>query len=246
MFTVKIFNEDAKVVVVTPLLPNHKVSKETKKTLKRNKVLFTWIHSIGDNNIPTNVQFGLDYYVEKMKGKAKYVLPLDRDIILGRGQLDKMVKTLDKSSLMSNKKIAYTYCSFEFKGVVNMAFEARPFDPIALCKNNYISSNSMIKIEDLDYIGGFVTEDKYKRLLDWCLWLQFFYKGFQGVPTPNTSFVAISTEDDVSAGSDYEYRLKKKNVFEDFVKPIIEKYKHEEEEKEKIVSLDSKEVLTLM
>ena len=229
VFDVKVFNKNAEVVVITPLLPGHKVSKETKKTLKRNKVPYTWIHSIGNNNIPTNVQYGLDHYLYDLKGEAKYVLPLDRDIILGRNMIDKM------ASILSNtpETVAYTYASFEFKGTINIKFKARTFDPVALCRDNYISSNSLIKIEELYNIGGFVTENKYKRLLDWCLWLHFFYKGYQGVPTPKTSFIAISTKDDVSAGSDYEYRTKKKHVFNDFIKPIIEKYGVNEEESEK-------------
>ena len=61
---VEIIREDkeAEVLVITPLLPGHKVSKETKKTINRNNTKLVWIKSIGDNNIPTNVENGLLCY----------------------------------------------------------------------------------------------------------------------------------------------------------------------------------------
>jgi hypothetical protein len=77
----------------------------------------------------------------------------------------------------------------------------------------------------LNDVGGFVTNNRYKRLLDWCLWLKFFSKGYIGKACENASFIAVSKEDDVSAGSLEEFNLKKGRVFNDFIKPIIDGYK---------------------
>ena len=218
-------DKDSKVLVVTPLLPNHKISKDTKKTIKRNKVPFTWITSEGHNNIPVNVENGLNDYRKKFhKHLPLYILPLDRDIILGRSMIDRMVAVLD----ILPDEIAYTYANFEFKGAIDKKFPAKPFDINALVFNNYISSNSLIKIKYLDAIGGFVKDNKYKRLLDWCLWLKFYQHGYIGMPTPNANFIALSTPNDISAGTQEDFELKRKRVLEDFVKPIMEKAKKED------------------
>jgi len=211
--------------VVTPLLEGHLISKETKKTIKRNKTPFTWITSQGPNNIPTNVQYGLDHYLNHLNGPAEYVLPLDRDIILGRSMIDRMVKALDEKNEFIDYKIAYAYANFKFQGYINRSFEAIPFNANKLLNENYISSNSLIRIDYLNDVGGFVTNNRYKRLLDWCLWLKFFSKGYIGKTCKNASFIAVSKEKDVSAGSLEELNLKKGRVFNDFIKPIIDGYK---------------------
>jgi hypothetical protein len=221
-------DKDSEVLVVTPLLPGHKISKETKVTIRRNNTPITWITSEGNNNIPTNVQSGMYAYRDKSKYTPKYILPLDRDISLGRGMIDKMVLALN--ILPSN--VAYTYANFEFKGTVNQKFPAQKFDINRLVFNNYISSNSLIKIECLDAVGGFVTDDKYKRLLDWAMWLKFYQYGYIGMPCPIASFVATSSENDVSAGTVEDFRIKKQRVITDFVTPIIDKAKKEAQTKE--------------
>lgn len=216
-------DENSVVLVVTPLLPNHKISKETKKTIKRNKVPFTWISFEGNNNIPTNVQMGINEYAKKAKKIPQFLLPLDRDIILGRYMIDRMATALS----ILPKEVAYTYASFEFKGIVNKSFPARAFDINQLVLNNYISSNSMIRTKSLLDIGGFVTDDKFKRLLDWCLWLKFYSYGYIGMPCPIASFVAVSSKDDVSAGSVEDFNIKRNRVMQEFVRPLIEKAKKE-------------------
>jgi hypothetical protein len=133
--------------------------------------------------------------------------------------LDRMVFILD----ILPEDVAYTYSNFEFKGEIDKKFPAIPFDIKKLSYNNYISSNSLIKIKFLDKIGGFVTDEHYKRLLDWCLFLTFYQHGYIGMPTPNANFVATSTKDDVSAGTVQDFELKRKRVLEDYVKPIMQK-----------------------
>ena len=235
----KVVREDknSEVVVITPLLKGHRISKDTKKTINRNKVPFTWIHSIGTNNIPKNVEIGLNHYLTKMKGKAKYLLPLDRDIILGRSMIDRMKVSLDNS----DDRTAYTYANFKFQGEVNIAFDAKPFDIESLLHNNYISSNSMIKISALKEIGGFVVDGQYKRLLDWCLWLKFLENEYFGKSCPRASFIAISGKNDISSGNNDDFNLKRKRVFQSFVKPIIDRFVKANESKP---ASDETELLT--
>lgn len=230
MFAVQFFNMKNKkwkpdVLVVTPLLPGHSIHRELKKWIKRNTIPFAWVISIGENNIPTNVWNGVSWY-EKTNGHSpKYILPIDRDIVMGRGMIDKMYQCFETNK---DSKVAYVYASFEFKGAINQKFPAVPFDPNRLMQSNHISSNSMIKLSLLKEVGGPVTGNKYKRLLDWALWLKFYKYGYVGRPCPQASFVAISTDKDVSAQGEDDYREKATAVYEDFISPILEKEKKEE------------------
>jgi len=212
-------NERPEVLVVTPLLPGHKVSKETKVTLKRNKTRFNWFVSMGNSNIPTNALRGIEKYKKMFQKLPEFYIMIDRDIVLGRGMLDKLVKKL---RTMPEDKVGYAYASFKFEGHINQEFPAIPFDINALVQSNYISSNSLFRSKAIEEVG-LVTDDKYKRLLDWAFLLKCYAHGYVGVPEPKASFVAKSTKDDISAGSQDDYKLKHYRVHEDFVKPLIKK-----------------------
>jgi len=209
--------KNSKLLVVTPLLPNHKISDDTKKTIKRNDIEFDWIQGIGENNIPTNVQNALAEY-EKLYGILKYYIMIDNDIILGRHMLDKLYEVIEKSP----NNVAYAYANFEFKGYINAQFPAIPFDPKRLMYANYISSNSMFKWDIVKKVG-LVTDDKYKRLLDWAFLLKLYDNGYIGIPAKNASFIAKSTRDDISAGNREDYNIKSKRVREDFIDRIVER-----------------------
>lgn len=206
------------VLVVTPLLPEHGVSKITKKTLKRNDVPFYWISSTGNQNIPKNALQGIEWY-KKQHGKLPpYYMMIDRDIEAGRGLLDKLHKSLDKWA----RYVGYCYASFQFKGHVNANFPAMPFDIMRLIQGNYISSNSMFRSSVIEEVG-LVTDDKYKRLLDYAFLLKCFKYGYIGWPEPNANFIAHSTKNDISAGDGNDYQLKYQRVYEDFIEPLIKK-----------------------
>ena len=209
--------KDPEVLVVTPLLPDHEVSRETKISIKRNKTKFTWVKSYGNNNIPTNALEAVKWY-KSFKKLPPFYLMIDRDIVLGRGMIDRLVAALKKYSWAD--KVGYAYASFEFKGHVNQKFPADPFDINRLLQANYISSNSLFRSKLIEEVG-LVTDDKYKRLLDYAFLLKAFKMGYVGVPVPGASFVAQSTENDISAGSQQDYVIKYKRVFEDFIRPII-------------------------
>ena len=218
MNEIKIIKQDknSKILVVTPLLPKHKISKDTKITLKRNKTPITWISSMGNNNIPTNAQLGINWYKRKYNELMPYYMLLDNDIILGRKAIDKLYDKLEGTPY----HIGYSYANFEYKGHINKNFPAKPFDINKLVKANYISSNSLFKMSVIEKVG-LVTDDFYKRLLDWVFLLKAYGKGFQGIPTPEASFVAISSPKDISAGSNEDYRIKSRRVYNNFVKPLL-------------------------
>jgi hypothetical protein len=203
------------VLVVTPLLPEHKISRETKQSIKRNTVKYFWVSAQSNQNIPTNLELGLEW-AESENGprhKPKYYIMIDNDIILGRHMLDRLYEALEKSK---DPNIGYAYASFEFKGAMNYKFPAVPFDPKRLMTANYISSNSMFKW-NLWKDVGLVKDDKYKRLLDWAFLLKCLKEGYTGLPVPKANFTAISFEDSVSAGSHQDYSIKSQRVIRDFV-----------------------------
>ena len=230
MNTFKILTEskNPKVLVVTPLLPGHKVSKDTKKTMKRNKVPYTWITSKGNNNIPTNLKMGLEWF----KPLPKFYIMIDNDIILGRGMLDRLVNRLEKEPHF----VAFSYASFQFKGTINQMFPARPYNIEDLLQHNYISSNSLFRSEVITKIG-LVTDKHLERLLDWALILKLYYHGYIGMPCPEANFIAVSTPKDVSAGSQNDYHVKRFRVLKEYGEPIINDMKRIVNQDSNVVSI---------
>lgn len=209
--------DDADVLVITPLLPGHTISKETKKSIKRNDLKYEWVAYEGNNNIPTNVWHALTEY-KRIKRLPKHYIMIDNDIIMGRHMLDRLHVILKNSS----SEIAFSYASFEFKGHVNHKFPAIAYDLDRLVKANYISSNSMFK-SDIVMDVGLVRDDQYKRLLDWAFLLKLAGRSYYGINVPQANFVAMSSEKDISAGSNEDYRLKARRVYQDFIVPLIKK-----------------------
>jgi len=212
-------DKDPDLLVVTPLLPGHEISKETKKSIKRNDIKYLWVSAEGPNNIPKNAKMAIKW-VKENRTLPPYYLMIDRDITLGRHMMDRMAINLAKFHT-KQPQIVYTYASFEFKGHFNREFPAAPFNPNRLLQHNYISSNSMFISNVVDEIG-LVTDDHFKRLLDWCFLLKLFYYDCIGVPCMDASFIAQSTKDDISAGSPADYEQKHMRVNEYFVRPILE------------------------
>jgi hypothetical protein len=203
-----------KVLVITPLLPFHEVSKDTKRSIKRNKTPFIWITSKGDNNIAKNLKNGLDWYYWHGVMTPYYIM-IDSDIELGRHMIDRLVKKLGSQK----PNIAFAYASFKFKGEMNREFPAERYDINRLMQHNYISSNSLFK-SDITQRVGLVTDDKYKRLLDWAFLLKLYEHGYYGAPCPEANFVAKSSMKDVSAGGLEDYNIKRDRVIKDFVEPL--------------------------
>ena len=215
------------VLVVTPLWPGHSISKDTKKTIKRNDTPILWYSYTGYHNIPQNWWYAITFLRKTKKRLPKYFLPLDRDIILGRHMIDRMVNVFEgRGTTRTRNRIipastAFVYCNFEFKGTVERKFPAEPYDINRLAKGNYISSNSLMNLDTLEFIGGPVVDDQYVRLLDWALWLKFAQFGYVGYPCTEASFIAVSSASDISAGNPEDYQIKHQRVHKDFVEPLI-------------------------
>lgn len=209
--------KNPELLVVTPLLTGHKISSDTKIGITRNDINFTWVSYTSDGNTAHNFAEGIRTYRNKFY-MPNYVIMIDKDIIPSRHMLDRMYTTLKNSS----KEIAFCYCNFEFSGAVNKKFYNIEYDPIRLLHANYISSNSMIKVTVLDEVGGVITDNKYKRLLDWCLWLQLLSYGYYGILCRDASFVAVSDKQSISTGTEEDYKRKYELVKSDFVLPLLD------------------------
>lgn len=210
--------KDPKVLIVTPLWAGHAISKETKKTLKRNDIQFDWISSSGRYNIPTNLENGLDWYDKKF-GLPDYYMMIDRDIIAGRHLIDRLYDKLSKvagTNMIGSYFYAFAYASFQFKGTINCNFPAVEYNIQRLLQANYISSNSMFFTEAARAVG-LVKNKKYERLLDWAFLLKLLKVGYVGIPCPEASFIAVSTSTDISARSNEDYRIKHARVSKDFI-----------------------------
>lgn len=214
-------NRTPKILVITPLKSGDKISKVTKKTIKRNKTPFVWISYMGDDNPAENTRLAYNQYRHN-NDLPPYVIKIDNDITASRGMLDRMYKTLVESMYLSDGYYAYAYCGFEFTGAIENKFPLRKFDHKMLMKQNYISFNSLIDTEALNKVGGFVTDNKGFRLLDWALWLRFLRYGYMGIPVEGAYFTAHASKSSISAGSTNDYVQKYQWVNKNFIEPLKE------------------------
>jgi len=204
------------ILIITPLLPEHDISFETKQSIKSNKSQYKWISFASNKKHAANVQAGLDEYKSQYGVLPEYIQILDRDIICGRKMIDRLYKCL--VDLPDN--IGYSYCSFEYKGYINLSFPPMKFDIERLKKGNYISSCSLYKTKAIEDVGGFVTDFDTNRLSDWALFLKLAIHNYIGRICYDTSFIAMSTEKDISAGSLIEYQIAKKIIQERYISKL--------------------------
>lgn len=197
--------------IITPLKPGDKVSRDTKISVKRNDKPFIWATYEADNNVACNFKLGLQELKKYVK-LPPYIIKVDAYTDWSRNTLDNMVETLKNTS----NNIAYCYCSFEYRGSINQKFPAVDFDSEKLKKMPYISSNSLFKTKVLEEIE-LVTDDYYKRLLDYAYFLKLLKNGYIGVPCKNGYFISYSKTGDISAGDEKDFRLKFGRIKEDFI-----------------------------
>ena len=201
-----------KYLVITPLKKGDCISPSLTNTIQYNKS-YDWISYEGNNNIPLNTELALKKYESKYE-PVKYIIKIDNDIHMQKGMLNKMYNVLSNSK----DNIGYVYVPFKYTLKEQSITFDREFDKELLIQQNYISSNSMIKRNILEEIGGFVTDDKYVRLLDWCLWLKMLRYGYIGEKI-NSFFQTPLNKNNVSAGSTKDYKLKYDRVKQDFILP---------------------------
>ena len=94
----------------------------------------------------------------KRKQLATRIIKIDNDTEWTEDTLEEMSFVLQES----DNNVAYTYCSFQYKGTINNSFPAIDFNGEKLKQGNYISSNSMFKSKVI-YDIGLVTDDQYVR-----------------------------------------------------------------------------------
>jgi hypothetical protein len=208
------------ILVITPLAPGRKISSQTKASIQRNYIPYVWASWESPHYHARNVQDGINAY-KKEYGLPEYIQVLDDDIILNRHTLDRFHRVIVESP----DNIGFVYCPFSYRGHINISFPAISYDIHRLMRGNWISSNSLYKAKVIEEVGGFVIEDDTQRLSDWALWLRMYLHGYIGELCPNTSFVAVSSPKDLSAGSTEEYRRAEALIIERFVNPIKERMK---------------------
>lgn len=209
------------ILVVTPLRVKDDIEKCVQKLIETNDVSFSWVSYKSEANIPTNTELGMLEW-KKSYELPKYIIKIDNDI----NPDDHFLDALYNRAEFTDNRVAYVYPSFRYfkeDGQVLWNLEASPFNISYLLKQNYITSMSLIKTSYLEQIGGFVKDEKYQRLLDWALWLKFYYFGFIGEPEPSAWFSSTIKLGDVSSGTREEYIEKACNIMQDFCLPIIKK-----------------------
>jgi len=204
------------MLILTPLLTGHKISSETRTTIKRNDVDYVWASWTGPKKHAANVQDGISAFHKEFRYLPQFIQIIDRDIILGRNMLDRLFSVLDKTG----SDIAYSYCGFEYKGHINLKIPVCEFNIERLKQRNYISSNSLYKTSAIYKVGGFVVDEDTHRLSDWAMFCKLAINGMKGVFVPNGNFVAMSSATDISAGSDSEHYSARKLVIERFVSKL--------------------------
>jgi hypothetical protein len=213
---------DPDVLVITPLRPEDTVSRTTLDTVAKNSLSIHWYSFRGPGNTAENFRLGTEAY-RSLKGEESHsaTIKIDNDTEWEPGTLDKMFHALVAGHLRSDVRVAYSYVSFSFRGKVNASFPAVDFNPVALLRGNYISSNSLF-LSSIIRDVPLVTDDMYVRLLDYCYLLRLLARGYHGVPCREGGFVAVADERSVSARSPEDYREKLGLVRRDFVLPIVE------------------------
>jgi hypothetical protein len=201
--------ESPEFSIVTPLRIGDSVSKTTLDSVFSCEAPFNWISVESKNNVMKNFEIGF-YELLDSKRLAPNVIKIDNDTEWSEGTLEEMSFVLSNSVI----NVAYSYCSFQYKGHINSQFPAINFNPEKLKQGNYISSNSMFKSNVIQEIG-LVTDSQYVRLLDWAFLLKCLRAGYIGKPSAGF-FTAYSSKDSVSSGSIENYNLKRDRVVKDF------------------------------
>src|SRR3990167_2366465 len=92
---------------------------------------------------------------------TEFVIFSDNDISWKENALEVMIETLRHFP-----RASYTYGRFK---IGKNIWGHQMFDPVLLCRANYISTMSLIRSEDFRLCGGF--DENLKGYQDWDLWL---------------------------------------------------------------------------
>lgn len=122
--------------------------------------------------------------------KCEYTLFSDSDVIWWPGALDDMIAVLDE-----DKGASFAYCDFIW-GHISMV--AGYWDKEKLLRENYISTMSMIRTDQLLSYSYKPWNEALDRLQDWALWLSLVERGGRGVYVSEVLFKTPMKEDGIS------------------------------------------------
>lgn len=215
---IKVVHKDKnfEFVAITPLRLYDEISEKTLKLIETTTIPFIWISYSGNGNVFENTLNGLNEFIIKFKKIPKYIIKIDNDIVASHNWLNELYNAINNS----DDDVAWVYNSFSYvqeNGYVVAHFPPIEFDKERLLKSNYISSNSMFKLNAINDVGGFVTDKKYERLLDWALYIKLINAGYRGQLVREVKFNAIMSKDSVSARSKDDYLEKYLAVKHDFI-----------------------------
>lgn len=190
------------LLVCTPLRKNDSIYDVCLKSIQNQKnVKFNWFSYASDNNAAYNRNKCFDLAIKKLGYTPRYILFSDNDINWINENAFYNLRNVLKTS---NKKIAFSYCSFRYiftnsKNSTSRTidFKAFPFDRFNLFRSNYISTMSMLKTKDFISCGKF--NEKLVRFQDWELWLRLsFMFNKRGKPVKDSENIYFIAENDES------------------------------------------------
>lgn len=112
------------------------------------------------------------------EAQGEYIIFVDADTICYPRMFERMYR-----ALQIHPEVSYAYSQFRFGW---KKFGSHEFDPMALEKNNYIDTTSMIRAKDFP---GF--DESLKRFQDWDLWLTMWRQGKTGIFVPQVLYKKI-------------------------------------------------------
>ena len=121
---------------------------------------------------------------------CEYTLFSDSDVIWWPGALDKMVAALD-----ADKGASFAYCDFIWG---HMSMFSGHWDKEKLLRENYISTMSVIRTDQLLSYAYRPWNEALERLQDWALWLSLVDRGGRGVYVSEVLFKTPMKEDGIS------------------------------------------------
>jgi glycosyltransferase involved in cell wall biosynthesis len=116
------------------------------------------------------------------QARGKYILPLDAD---DRIAPDFLAKT--EMLLEADPKLGFAYVDTVFFGDREQRHHQPEYDYDRLCRENFISYCSLIRIAAFDDVGGYDAEN-WGYYEDWDLWIRLGTKGWFGRHIPEPLF----------------------------------------------------------
>jgi len=89
---------------------------------------------------------------------------------------------LSERALLDDPGADFAYTALHYFGASDLWVEARPWNPQALCQDNYVHGTSMFRRSLHERLGGYRADFNRLGLEDWELWVHALAAGRRGVP----------------------------------------------------------------